>query len=258
MDVRTRKRGFTLVELLVVIAIIAILAGILFPVFVSVKRTVRQSSCSNNMKQLGIAFSMYRSDWGSCFPLGGVSWSGSDYSKEWQNVTWKYIKKDCLYRCPSTLSPDVDPSQPGYVGSNIRNPRTPVTYLYNSSLGSDKSNVAASQVGIASPRNESMVKIPGKCILLMEGFAGAQSPLVSGTDCHGQQNTLWLRDYTFYQGCTAITGGEHAKAYNLPYHNGGNVLFVDGHVKGYKYNNQSSLQAAFPGLFTCPSNPLAW
>ena len=38
MDVRTRKRGFTLVELLVVIAIIAILAGILFPVFVSVKR----------------------------------------------------------------------------------------------------------------------------------------------------------------------------------------------------------------------------
>jgi len=85
-----RRAGFTLIELLVVIAIIAILAAVLFPVFILAQKNARKSGCQSHLKQLGNAAIMYLDD------SNGVWLDQRPYTIAF----YKYLKNRNVFKCP--------------------------------------------------------------------------------------------------------------------------------------------------------------
>jgi prepilin-type N-terminal cleavage/methylation domain-containing protein/prepilin-type processing-associated H-X9-DG protein len=106
---KQQRTGFTLIELLVVIAIIAILASILFPVFARARENARRSSCSSNLKQLGLGVMMYVQDYDEKYPMGYYN-QNSATPQGWQQIVLPYVKSNQVYLCPSST---VTPSDPG-------------------------------------------------------------------------------------------------------------------------------------------------
>lgn len=129
-----KRRGFTLIELLVVIAIIAILAAILFPVFAQAREAARKTSCTSNLKQVGIAFGLYTQDFDECFPWAASNLGGA--TTTWYDLVEPYVKVGAsgfgytggvqrpFYICPSFSNTNVpilpgDPSPPTFPASQV-------------------------------------------------------------------------------------------------------------------------------------------
>jgi prepilin-type N-terminal cleavage/methylation domain-containing protein/prepilin-type processing-associated H-X9-DG protein len=95
-----RLRGFTLIELLVVIAIIAILAALLLPALAGARERGRRAVCTNNQKQMYLAFAIYADDYteyppGSYYNVVAVTFSSGPSIEREYGVTVSTVN------CPS-------------------------------------------------------------------------------------------------------------------------------------------------------------
>ena len=124
-----RRGAFTLVELLVVIAIIGILVGLLLPAVQAAREAARRMSCSNNMKQLGLAALNHESTYKKLpaslivelgLPPGGAGQPGSPYPgvvHSWAYQFLPYIEQSNLFnqynpKFPWFSSPLIVPGTP--------------------------------------------------------------------------------------------------------------------------------------------------
>ena len=209
------RRAFTLIELLVVIAIIAILAGLLFPVFAQAREAGRKAACTSNLRQLGNAFQMYSQDYDEQLPstwdgAGGVGMTSG--SGGWMHFTnfrnpvgkmepdqgalYSYVKNTGIFTCPSDA---------GRLGN---------TYAINSLL-----STGTPVLGYHAGLSLAALQAPASTFLLVE----------EGGD-NGHPNTT---DDAYYNVFVNFLAWRHSR--------GGLFLLGDGHVKHLKPG-----QVAFP------------
>lgn len=229
---RSVQKGFTLIELLVVIAIIAILASILLPVFATARERARQSSCANNLKQIGTACVAYEQDFDEIMPqswMGNNGYQASDPTPtslkfKWMDEIYPYVKAVGVFSCPD------DSGQNGSTGKYI--PLAQLAPNDDTHYGSYGMN--SSYWGIASPN-----KGPGNSPAFNLATLQAPATTILAGDGSGSYQIDWQTGNpapTLVGGLPELgnTGGGRQDGAMAFRHNGNsyaNAVFCDGHVK---------------------------
>lgn len=248
INARKRRKGFTLIELLVVIAIIAILAAILFPVFARARENARRTSCMSNMKQLALGVIQYTQDYDEKVPIWRYSVGGTRPTLTWSRAIEPYTKSYQITRCPSQAkNPFGIWSTSGGIGWWYNWQRWPsygynVTYLNPSGcrvVGGAYDYQPANLSRFASPAAMVMfvdVKIVGddaggyyqSVVAEAPGTLSASEPDECAYSDGGWGSGMYLDDGSDIAGPVTYTGDFQARHLE-----GGNVAFVDGHVKWF-------------------------
>ena len=246
------RNAFTLIELLVVIAIIAILAAILFPVFATAREKARQTTCSSNLKQLGIAFLQYEQDYDERTPIGRDGNPGGWWGDAWAYRIFPYVKATAAYTCPD----DVTTMHGSEVGDSL------CSYAFNTALQATQvpqfTSVAKSvmlcevtnvQINLVTTGNGGWQQAWGSEM----DYSGVTAGFSAGTEGLGVYSTNQPAPYiptfaTGYMGGRGTSDGFVIQANLGPatgrHSNGANYLMADGHVKWLLGNLVSSGRTA--------------
>ncbi len=196
-----KRKGFTLIELLVVIAIIAILAAMLLPALSKAREKARQASCISNLKQLGVVFMMYVTDYSEYFPPYG------DGVRTWPEI---FAKVDYINaaRAKFLVCPSLPMSR--YGSSNWQ---YEAAYGYNyHDIGSSYNSARYGTWTLYPTAKLSRIKRPSSTYLLMD------------TACN--VGNLHLSKY-YVENSGSVVGEGFPYARHM---NNLNILFVDGHA----------------------------
>jgi prepilin-type N-terminal cleavage/methylation domain-containing protein len=141
---KDKRTAFTLIELLVVIAIIALLMGILMPALQRVKEQAQEMSCRANLRQYGIAQTVYLDDFDNRYPYAWTSLvmteepvSGYQRYCRWHDPRypadgpfWPYLAADKVHLCPTfkVLAKNYGQNHPSH------DPSIPIVPYYSYSM----------------------------------------------------------------------------------------------------------------------------
>jgi len=214
-----QRSAFTLIELLVVIAIIAILAAILFPVFAQARESARQTTCLNNLKQIGVAVHMYMQDYDSQYPaqqIDGVSVNlpggpivYKNTQQNYMDELYPYIKNARVFLCPDSKFSKVN-NKGGWANA----------YHFN---GAFLSTPPGCKAGSCSGINEAAVVSPASTQIIREAGEGVQ------------WDQAWERPYAAGAGANGYAKDDcNQFATSFFHRNGCNLLAADGHAKYYQ------------------------
>ncbi|HEY3333516.1 MAG TPA: DUF1559 domain-containing protein [Capsulimonadaceae bacterium] len=237
------RSGFTLIELLVVIAIIAILAAILFPVFATAREKARQTNCSSNLKQFGLAFVQYCQDYDERMPSGG---NQNGQGNGWACQVYPYIKSRGVFLCPDDAgSGGRDIVSYGYNVNNVASGSgtPPVGKQVSQYVSVSKTIVLFEVVGNGNstgvaydPTYANYSSWGGDIHPGVDAYSPAGNGLGGNWDPNGYGAGNVLSNLQYATGYLLNSNGSAGNFAGATgrHNDGSNIAFADGHVKWLK------------------------